>query len=449
MNKLRVISLFSGIGAFEKALANLEIPFELVNFCEIDKYAAKSYCAIHNVTPDLNLDDITKIDLDNLPQNIDLLTHGSPCQSFSVAGKGGGGDKDSNTRSSLMWNSVEIIRRVLPKTVIWENVKNVLSVTHKHNFDLYIEELNQLGYTSHYKVLNAKNYGVPQNRERIFIVSQLNPTPFKFPEPTESSLRLIDFLDIEVEERFYIETAETKALIKNMVENNYQSNGESKIQKVGNIYPSGGQNGNILDAEGISPTLSSGQGVVGNGIGSNNAPKVLIDTNKLILDGTLFGGKWDKINESCRRVYSADGLAPTIHTCAGGNTEPKVGYDAAILRYTRNEYGKQIRKAYENKETTEKRSNMRELQPRPDNLCNTLTPVQKDNLLPEMSNVPNYRVRKLIPKECWLLMGFSEEDYNKALAVPTSFTQLYKQAGNSIVVNVLMAIFKELYLSKN
>ena len=140
MNKLKVLSLFSGIGAFEKALSNLGVDYELVGYSEIDKYASKSYCAIHGVDESLNFGDITKIDIKNLPK-ADLITHGSPCQSWSLAGKNEGGDKGSGTRSSLMWYSVEIIREVRPKYVIWENVKNVLSKKHRHNFDLYIDLL--------------------------------------------------------------------------------------------------------------------------------------------------------------------------------------------------------------------------------------------------------------------------------------------------------------------
>lgn len=183
IKKLKVLSLFSGIGAFEKALTNLEVDYEVVGFSEIDKHAIKSYCAIHDVDETLNLGDISKLNIDKLPKNIDLLTHGSPCTDYSMAGKQKGGDKGSGTQSSLMWYSVEIIKHCKPKYVIWENVKNILSPKHKHNFEQYIENLKNMGYTSYYKVLNAKDYGIPQNRERIFCVSILDKhEPFVFPE---------------------------------------------------------------------------------------------------------------------------------------------------------------------------------------------------------------------------------------------------------------------------
>lgn len=204
MEKLRVLSLFSGIGAFEKALTNIGVSFELVNFCELDKYAIRSYCAIHNVDESINLGDITKIDLDILPKGIDLLTHGSPCQDYSLAGKQAGGDKGSGTRSSLMWSSVEIIRRVKPKHVIWENVKGVLSHKNKHNFDKYVEDLNDLGYVSSWKVLNSCDFGVPQNRERVFCISTLGGGEFEFPEIPYIDCKLSDILGADIDKKYYI-----------------------------------------------------------------------------------------------------------------------------------------------------------------------------------------------------------------------------------------------------
>lgn len=124
---MKLLSLFSGIGAFEKALKNANVDYDLVGFSEIDKFAIKSYCAIHGVGENLNLGDVSSIDVKLLSQNIDIIVHGSPCQDYSVSGKGKGGDKGSGTRSSLMWYSVDIIKKVKPKYVIWENVKNVMS----------------------------------------------------------------------------------------------------------------------------------------------------------------------------------------------------------------------------------------------------------------------------------------------------------------------------------
>ena len=250
--KLRVLSLFSGIGAFEMALRNIEIDYELVNFCENDKYAIKSYCAIHGVDENLNLGDITKVSIENLPKDIDLITHGSPCQDFSVAGLQRGGDEGSKTRSSLMWNTVEIIKHCKPKYVIWENVKNVLSKKHKHNFDKYLKTLELLGYTNYWKVLNAKDYGVPQNRERVFVVSILGEhKPYEFPKPIKLEKRLKDILEIEIDDKYYLSEK-----VQKRFKQTKSDNGENNI--IGTTAPEFrtiGQRDLVYSKEGIMGTL--------------------------------------------------------------------------------------------------------------------------------------------------------------------------------------------------
>ena len=250
--KLRVLSLFSGIGAFEMALRNIEIDYELVNFCENDKYAIKAYCAIHDVDENLNLGDITKVNIKTLPKDIDLITHGSPCQDFSVAGLQRGGDEGSETRSSLMWNTVEIIKYCKPKYVIWENVKNVLSKKHKHNFDKYLKTLELLGYTNYWKVLNAKDYGVPQNRERVFVVSILGEhKPYEFPKPIKLEKRLKDILEIEIDDKYYLSEKIQKRFKQTKIDN-----GENSI--IGTTAPEFrtiGQRDLVYSKEGIMGTL--------------------------------------------------------------------------------------------------------------------------------------------------------------------------------------------------
>lgn len=166
---LKVLELFAGIGACSSALTRLGIEHEIVDAVEIDKFAIKSFNAIHRTN--FEPQDITKWDKDI---KVDLIMHGSPCQDFSTAGKQAGGDKDSGTRSSLMYETLRIVNKLKPNYVVWENVKNLLSPKHKHNFDNYLKAMQDIGYTNYYKVLNAKDYGVPQNRERIFTVSILN-----------------------------------------------------------------------------------------------------------------------------------------------------------------------------------------------------------------------------------------------------------------------------------
>lgn len=214
---LKVLELFAGIGACSKAMERLGIEHEIVDAVEIDKYAIKSFNAIHGTN--FEPQDITKWDKDI---DVDLIMHGSPCQDFSVAGKGAGGDKDSGTRSSLMYETLRIVEKLKPKYVIWENVKNLLSKKHRHNFDAYLEAMEGLGYVNYYQVLNAKDYGVPQNRERVFTVSiKLNraeyhsedgkthkyvewASAFEFPPKQELTVKLKDILEDEVDEKYYL-----------------------------------------------------------------------------------------------------------------------------------------------------------------------------------------------------------------------------------------------------
>ena len=163
MSKLKLLELFGGIGACSNAFERIGINYEIVDYVEIDKYAVKSFNAIHGTS--FEPQDICEWDKDI---EVDLIMHGSPCQDFSLAGKQAGGDKDSGTRSSLMYETIRIVEELKPKYVVWENVKNLLSKKHKHNFDAYLETMESLGYVNCYQVLNAKDYGIPQNRERVF-----------------------------------------------------------------------------------------------------------------------------------------------------------------------------------------------------------------------------------------------------------------------------------------
>lgn len=197
---IRILELFGGIGACSKALEKLNIDYEIADYVEIDKSAVKSFNAIHGTN--FEPQDICKWDKD---MKVDLIMHGSPCQDFSVAGLQRGGDKDSGTRSSLMYETIRIIEKLNPKYVIWENVKNLLSKKHIHNFNIYIYILEQLGYVSYFQVLNAKDYGIPQNRERVFVVSikQEENKHFRFPPPIALEKKVKDILETNVDEYYY------------------------------------------------------------------------------------------------------------------------------------------------------------------------------------------------------------------------------------------------------
>ena len=222
--KLKVLELFGGIGACSKALERLGIDYEIADYVEIDKYAVKSFNAIHNTN--FEPQDITTWDKDI---EVDLIMHGSPCQDFSLAGKQAGGDEGSGTRSSLMYETIRIVEKLKPKYVIWENVKNLLSKKHRHNFDAYLETMSQLGYNSCYQVLNAKDYGIPQNRERVFVVSikiDFDNHPFLFPPKQELKLKLKDMLEDEVDEKYYLSDVQIKR-----IETTTYNVGKTRIQK--------------------------------------------------------------------------------------------------------------------------------------------------------------------------------------------------------------------------
>ncbi len=296
--QLKVLSLFSGIGAFEKALENLGIKIDLVGFSEIDKYAIKSYCAIHNVDESKNLGDITKIKTDNLPKDIDLLTHGSPCQDFSIAGKQAGGDENSGTRSSLMYETIRIIKDIKPKYVIWENVKNILSEQHRHNFDNYLKYMSEIGYYNYYKVLNAKDYEIPQNRERVYTISIRKDIKrlFYFPEKRPLKLRLKDMLEDEVDEKYYLSEKQI----------NYIKNATYRKDK------------SIIQQKSYIDTLDCRH-------------------PKCVKVGELSGGKWDKTLDMNKKVYSDNGLCPTLTTMQGGNHEIKIVTRAPLKYLNRNQ----------------------------------------------------------------------------------------------------------------
>ena len=194
---IKVLELFGGIGACSKALERLGIEYEIADYVEIDKYAVASFNAIHNTN--FKPQDICDWDKD---MDVDLIMHGSPCQDFSIAGDQAGGDKGSGTRSSLMYETIRIVGKLKPQYVIWENVKNLSSKKHRHNFDAYLETMDQLGYKSYYQVLNAKDYGIPQNRERVFTISIRKDIDkeFVFPSKQPLNLRLKDLLEEEVDE---------------------------------------------------------------------------------------------------------------------------------------------------------------------------------------------------------------------------------------------------------
>lgn len=224
---INVIEFFSGIGAQSKALKRAEIDFTVVDAVDVNKYSVTAYNAIHGTN--FEPQDITQWDK-NI--NVDLIFHSSPCQDFSLSGKGEGGNEGSGTRSSLMHETKRIVAKLKPKWVIWENVKGVLSKKHIHNFHQYVNDMDNLGYITYYQVLNSKDYGTPQSRERIFAVSIRKDidTGYEFPKPFPLTRFLQDILEDEVDEKYYIKQELSEKIIEKL-----------KNKKISNTVRAGGR----------------------------------------------------------------------------------------------------------------------------------------------------------------------------------------------------------------
>jgi DNA (cytosine-5)-methyltransferase 1 len=473
-DKLTVNELFSGIGAQRKAFERLGIPHEVVGICEIDKYAIQSYEAIFGKTK--NYGDIcTAPRLDYA----DLWTYSFPCQDISVAGNQKG--ISEGTRSGLLYQVQRLLEvakdeGTLPKYLLLENVKNLVGKKFKSQFDNWLFYLDQLGYDTYWQVLNAKNYGIPQNRERVFAVSirkDLNQK-YEFPKAEPLTKKLADILEDEVHEKYYLSEKCIQGFLKH--NENHEAKGTGFLWKPrdlnshasclranGALAPTdntivekivceqGCDEGlrffkdyaigtlRTIDAcgdkrvielpcvcasRGCNPENPSDRtvgaptqqrlelniGGVSNTLTTVQKDNYVVEAKIQQVEGNLYPNSG---NPQAGRVYKPEGISPALDTCQGGNRMPKIilddtqGFDG--LR-TYEEYAPTLRASRIGLKTFE-----------------------------------GIRIRKLTPLECWRLMGFDDEDFKKAEASGVSNTQLYKQAGNSIVVNVLEKIFKNLY----
>ena len=346
---LRVFEAFSGYGSQSIALRNLGIEHEVVAISEIDKYAIKAYEAIHG--PVLNLGDISKIDVNDIPQH-DLFTYSFPCQDLSVAGKQKG--LGEGTRSGLLYECEKVIEHCRPKYLLLENVKNLVGKKFKADFDKWLEYLEGLGYTNYWKVLNAKNYGVPQNRERVFVVSILGEhEPFEFPKPIPLDKCIADILEEQVDDKYYLsEEIQKRFKITNQNKNiigttkpDFRTIGQRDL-----VYNKEGIMGALVATDYKQPKQIAEKPVLIGGIGEKNFGKQyrqgnrVYDSNGIAMcltsqpvgnaGGNSYLYKVDEINqvgmldikgnEQIRRVYGDNGISPTLNTMQGGNRQPKI-----------------------------------------------------------------------------------------------------------------------------
>lgn len=541
---IRLIELFAGIGSQAKALKNLGVEFEHYRICEFDKYAVASYNAVHGTN--FETSDITKITAQDLgivdtDKYCYIMTYSFPCQDLSNAGLGKGMAKGSGTRSGLLWEVERLLDECseLPNVLLMENVPQVIGQNNIQHFAKWQEKLEKLGYKNKWQVLNAKDFEIPQNRERCFMVSILGDYYYDFPKTIPLKLRLKDMLEDNVDEKYYL----SDRAINGMLNSTF--------------------NCSILEArtekDGVIPTLCARD---------YKDPKLVIEeTDKPIKIGHIPYPNSDKEHQS-NTFYSTKGICPTIDTCGGGNREPKIAEEIKceeiqitttvkvrkyevdieklklVLKESKQKLGWSIGSIAEylkrsktevehwfrtdncfsipsadvwfelknllNIETDEFDKSITEFIEKPNQfessnraysgngLSPTITATTSPNVVKVADDIKpsvrenyvrdkekiaksdkdifmcdctsgfndnkvgiklsptiragnshtavynNFLIRKLTPKECWRLMGFEDKDIDNAIAIGMSNAQLYKQAGNSIVVNVLMAIFKEM-----
>lgn len=399
MKKIRVCTLFSGYDSQCMALDRLkeqhpEFDYELVAWAEIDKFAIQAHNAVYPQWADRNYGDVSKIDWSKVP-DFDLLTYSSPCQDFSNAGKQKGGVEGSGTRSSLLWECRRAILAKKPKYLLMENVAALVSQKFIGTFNQWQLELERYGYTNFSQVLNAKDYGVPQNRERIFMVSILDcEQAYYFPTPVELTIRLKDVLEKNVDERYYLKD---NALVNFLEFKNFISRGEQN-DSYNRVWKTDGY------------------------CGSLNCTKEMEILEPII--GALRGRNPENPSERGRSngKYKQRLELNENHT---SNTITSVQKDNVVVEPTIVQRGHGFNSGGEFTETAP-----------------TITgPTWHfNNILHE-----SYRIRKLTERECFRLMGVIDTDSDK-IRDAVSKSQCYKLAGNSIVVDVMVGIFEQLLI---
>ena len=402
---VKLIELFAGIGSQAKALENLGVNFERYRVVEFDKYAIKSYNAVHK--EDFPVLDITEIHGKDLGINKTdayeyILTYSFPCQDLSNAGKQGGMGKGTGTRSGLLWEVERLLNECdeLPQVLLMENVPQVHSEKNMEDFNKWCEALESMGYNNFWNDLNAKDYGIPQNRKRCFMVSILNGE-YEFPKPFKLEKRLVDLLEEEVEDKFYLSEKCINGFIKH--------NEKHKEKGTGFIWEP-------TDVNGYAKCL--------------RANSALCPTDNTILQPCIVSNYGKNIDHTCEIANTL--MARDYKGFGNQSMNAVVVREATKKGYAEAYEGDAINFERPNSKTRRGRVG-KQVAHTLQTTCNQCV-VVKDEL----------RIRKLTPLECWRLMGFSDEDFYKAQEV-NSNTQLYKQAGNSIVVNVLEEIFKQMF----
>ena len=380
---MKFLDLFAGIGGFRLGMESAG--HECVGFCEIDKYARASYKAIHNTKGEIELHDITRVTDDSIRRfgSVDIICGGFPCQAFSIAGHRRGFE---DTRGTLFFEIARFASILRPKYLFLENVRGLLDHDGGATFETIIRTLDELGYDVEWQVLNSKNFGVPQNRERVFIIGHLRGERTRNVFPISGESEQSDHQPPKIE------------IIGNTKNPNGTRKGTRSV-----VYGSGGVVGTLTATDYKEPK------------------QVAIKQ---------FGILQPNFNQ-CGMVYETDGIAPTIRTYQGGGLEPKIRVKEATSKgYAEAEVRDSVSLSHPNSKTRRGRVGKQ--------VANTLLTGESQGVIE-----PDFRIRKLTPREYWRLQGFPDWAFDKAQEV-NSNSQLYKQAGNSVTVNVIAEIAKEL-----
>lgn len=450
---MKFLDLFAGIGGFRLGMESAG--HECIGFCEIDKFARASYKAIHDTKGEIELHDITAVSDESIRGigRVDIICGGFPCQAFSIAGNRRGFE---DTRGTLFFEIARFASILRPKYLLLENVKGLLNHDGGATFETILGALDELGYNVEWQILNSKDFGVPQNRERVFIIGHLRGERTRRVFPISKSCQQANSIKKQYSNTITTRYGNSQGAGAYIVESKSQ-----KVRSIGNIHPSGnGMNGEVYESAGLAPTLTTNKGEGqkiaipvltpdctdkrqnGRRCKSNEEPVFTLTTQDK--HGILIAGKLPGNHDQNSRVYDTNGLAPTLSTMQGGGQEPKInqrghGYNqggehdiAPTLTsnsYQENNLVKVV--DFYNKITKDE--------------VGTLTSSGGGSTVRAGSFgiTDGYRIRKLTPRECWRLQGFPDWAFDKAQKV-NSNSQLYKQAGNSVTVNVIAAIAKEL-----
>ena len=421
---MKFLDLFAGIGGFRFGMESSG--HECIGFCEIDKFARASYKAIHNTEGEIELHDITTVTDEEIRNigHVDVICGGFPCQSFSIAGSRRGFE---DTRGTLFFEIARFADILKPKYLFLENVKGLLNHDKGNTFKTILRALDGLGYDVEWQVLNSKNFSVPQNRERVFIIGHLRGQ-------------------------------RTRNVFPIIREDEKSDNQQSKIEIVGNTKnPNGTGQGTgsiVYDSKGLIGTLCARdykepkQVAIpvltpdrlekrqnGRRFKTDGEPMFTLtaqDRHGVVVENEIkkYGTIQPNYNQS-GVVYDTDGISPTIRAYQGGNLEPKIRVKEATSQgYAEAEIGDSVNLSHPNSKTRRGRVGKQ--------IANTLLTGESQGVVE-----PDFRIRKLTPRECWRLQGFPDWAFDKAQEV-NSNSQLYKQAGNSVTVNVIEVIAREL-----